>query len=497
MFTVSSLYLFGDFDSDREDEIIKKDIKVSPKKTNYKFLTTNNDNISNLLYTPKKEIINEEIIEPEVKNGFIIENGNTYYYENNNIVVGEKEIESSIYYFDDNGILLKKVFINNNYYNEEGKKVFGFYEIDNNTYYFTDNGYLVGINEIEGNIYFFDENGILQKDIIIDNCYYDMEGKLYTGFKEIDGYTYYFNRDGIVKGLIEIDNKKYIFDEEGHLIKNSFYDNYYLNENGEVTTGNKDINGRTYIFNEEGKLQNGFQIIDNKEYFLDENLNRLTGLQLIDDIRYYFDFETGELIKKDVKSVIDISSWQGDINFDELKNSKLVDGVIVRLGYGTTLSDSPVLDNKFKKNISELKRVGIPYGVYFFGYAQNEYASSLEANFVINTLKEENVDLSFPIFYDAELTNYDGVYYSKNLYKKVINNFISVLNSNGYNDVGVYGNLYMLSKGSLNTLAKKIPKWVAQYNTICEYENEHVGWQYTSSGSIPGIEGRVDMNIFY
>ena len=55
----------------------------------------------------------------------------------------------------------------------------------------------------------------------------------------------------------------------------------------------------------------------------------------------------------------------------------------------------------------------------------------------------------------------------------------------------------MLTSGGLSSLQKKIPKWVAQYYTRCEYDNDYMGWQYTSDGTIPGIEGRVDMNIFY
>ena len=83
------------------------------------------------------------------------------------------------------------------------------------------------------------------------------------------------------------------------------------------------------------------------------------------------------------------------------------------------------------------------------------------------------------------------------MYKKVINRFISDLKEKGYNNVGVYGNIKMLSTGTLSFLDNEIPKWVAQYNTTCEYDKEYVGWQYTSTGKIPGINTYVDFNIFY
>ena len=432
-----------DVKSEKRD-IIKKTVNKKIKKENFKYITEDTDNINEVLKEETKEVIKVnyvyEYIEPEKKNGFIEENGNTYYYIDDKYITGKKELDNDIFYFN--------------------------------------------------------EEGIMQKDSIIDNCYYGIDGKLYTGFKDIDNYTYYFSKGGYLKGIQDINDNKYLFDEEGHLIKNTFYDKYYLDENGIIVTGERKIGNRTYIFDENGILKNGFQIIDGKEYFYDENNNVLKGLQLIDDIRYYFDFETGALIKKDVKSIIDISSWQGDIDFEEVKNSGLVDGVIVRIGYGTTLNDDPVLDNKFKRNISELNRLNIPYGVYVYGYAQNEYASSIEAEFVNNVLKEVDAKLSLPIFYDAEINEFEGVTYTKTMYRKVINNFVSVLNNYGYKDVGLYGNLNMLTNGSLS-FSKKYPIWVAQYHNKCEYDKEYVGWQYTSKGVIPGIIGNVDLNIFY
>ena len=456
---ISNIFIVDNIDTKASTKTYKVKTRINKSvKKDYKYITDENDNIEDLLKEPKKDV---EVVEPKkedvkeekkliieekpkeelIKNGFFEENNNTFYYENNNKVVGEKEIDNDVYYFN--------------------------------------------------------EEGVLQKDLIIENCYYDENGKLYTGFKEIDGNIFYFSRDGITKGIKEIDNKKYYFDEDGHLIKNSFYDVYYLDEEGVIVTGKREIGGRIYLFDENGVLENGFQVIDGKTYFLDENNNRLKGLQLINNIKYYFDFENGELIKKDVKSVIDISSWQGDIDFVKVKNSGLVDGVIVRVGYGTTKTDNPVIDNKFERNIKELNRLNIPYGIYIFGYAQNEGAAEIEASFVDESIKKYNLKISYPIFYDAELTEFEGVKYTKTMYKRVINRFISVLNEKGYSEVGVYGNLYSFTEGNLNNLQKKIPKWIAQYYKRCEYKNDFVGWQYTSDGSIPGINGRVDMNVFF
>ncbi len=264
-----------------------------------------------------------------------------------------------------------------------------------------------------------------------------------------------------------------------------------ITEEVEQKKGIVEIDGISYYFDDNYKLRNEFTIRDGKVYYEDKK-----GLQLVDGIRYYFDFNDGHLVRSSVKSVIDISSWQGDIDFDALKNSGLVDGVVVRVGYGTTLNSKCGIDNKFERNISELNRLGIPYGLYIYGYAQNEYAANIEANFVYDMIKKYNVNLYYPVFYDAELRTYNGVSYTKTLYSKVINTFTNSLESKGIK-TGVYGNLYMLTKGSLNDPSIRSKDiWVAQYYNKCQYDGDYIGWQYSSNGNIPGISGRVDVNIF-
>ena len=288
------------------------------------------------------------------------------------------------------------------------------------------------------------------KEEVVEEVIEEPKEEIKNGLIEEDGYTYYYENNEKKKGII---NNQY------------FDDNY--------------------------KLRKEFEVRDNKIYY--EN-NK--GLHLVDGIRYYFDFNDGHLVKSSVKSVIDISSWQGDIDFNKLKESNLVDGVIVRVGYGTSINSKCGLDKKFERNISELNRLGIPYGIYIYGYAQNEVAANIEANFVYGMIKKYNVNLYYPVFYDAELRTYNGVSYTKSLYTKVINAFTSNLESKGIK-TGVYGNLYMLTKGSLNDPSiRNKDIWVAQYYNKCQYDTNYIGWQYSSKGSIPGISGRVDVNIF-
>ena len=327
----------------------------------------------------------------------------------------------------------------------------GFIEEDGNTYYYEKNKKKIGKTKIENDNYYFDEKGVMQKDIEVDNAYYGLDGKMVLG--EYD---------------------KYYYTSAGKL-KDDFINNKYYDINGEYVDGMKNEDDKIYYY------------LENEKY---------KGVIKLNNVRYYFDFETGELRNKNIKHVIDISTWQDEINFDEVVNSDLVDAIIVRIGFGSLTGEPATLDNKFERNISEIKRLGIPYGIYFYGYAQNEEAAEVEANFVDEMIGKYELNLSFPIWYDAEISSHNGVKYTKSMYKKVINKFIEVLNNKGHDSVGVYGNLNMLTKGTLSFLNNRIPKWVAQYNNHCDYDKEFLGWQYTSSGNIQGINTNVDFNIF-
>ena len=219
-----------------------------------------------------------------------------------------------------------------------------------------------------------------------------------------------------------------------------------------------------------------------------DNISFLMTDEYIEEIKYNYIYENK------IKKIIDISSWQGDIDFEKVKEE--VDGVIIRLGYGTTLLDEPVLDSKFYEYINELNRLDLLYGVYFYGYAQNIFASNLEVKFVNNVLSNSNISKDIYIFYDAEINTFNDVFYSRSIYEPVVNNFITALNGLGYNNVGLYSNYYMLTNGSL-AFDHDYPIWVAEYNDECHYNKDYIGWQFTSKGQINGINGNVDINLFY
>lgn len=276
---------------------------------------------------------------------------------------------------------------------------------------------------------------------------------------------------------------------------------YYSNNNGKIQTGIQIIDGVAYNFGSDGILQSGYQTINGKTYYYYNDGSLAKGVVKIQGERNYFDFTTGELLKRNVKSIIDVSYGQSYIDWDTLWTSGQIDGAIIRVGYGTSTTDNPVLDSYFAYNIAAIKRLGIPYSVYIFGYAQTPYAAEKEAVFVANTLNSYGAtNLSMPIFYDAEISNWRGVDYNSSLYTTTITSFANKLKSLGFNDVGVYGSYSWFTNqgGRLNSQTiKDYPLWVAQYYKKCSYTDPLIGWQYTSSGSLPGIPTRVDMSIFF
>lgn len=228
--------------------------------------------------------------------------------------------------------------------------------------------------------------------------------------------------------------------------------------------------------------------------YIDYFGNKATGFRFIDGIRYYFNNE-GTMIGKNVKKVIDVSSWQGRIDWNTIKSTGDVDAAILRVGWGMSYYDPAGTDSYFDYNVKECQRLGIPYSLYIYGYAKIEDAGKREAQFVIDKMRQYNIPSDTFVWYDAEINSIP-----LSTYEVVIPAFINHMHANGYNNVGVYGSLnnFIAAGGNLNSQTiRSYPLWVAQYYKKIQYPDKYEGWQYTSDGSIEGINGRVDVSMFY
>lgn len=212
----------------------------------------------------------------------------------------------------------------------------------------------------------------------------------------------------------------------------------------------------------------------------------------------FFDYQNNLFVQQ-AKGVIDVSGWQGDIDWAKAKADG-VEGVIIRLGYG----EGNNADKKAQRNISECKRFGIPFGIYWYSYADTPALAKEEGADVVSKLKQFGVnpsDLAYPVYYDLEKWTWEGHKppTDPNVYNNIVNNWYSALQSAGYKNLGVYSYTSYLQGPLKHADIYAKTTWVAQYGARMGFDSfptNSRGWQYTSSGKVDGISGNVDMNAF-
>lgn len=191
-----------------------------------------------------------------------------------------------------------------------------------------------------------------------------------------------------------------------------------------------------------------------------------------------------------MKKGIDVSTYQGIIDWDKVKADG-IDFAILRCGYGSDLTYQD--DGQFKRNAKECERLGIPYGVYLYSYANDIEKACSEADHVLRVIKGFKLD--YPVFYDLEDAKTTGKC-GKDMIARIAEAFCNRIEKAGYK-VGIYANLSWFNNLLTDKVFDKWDRWVAQYNNECTYKGAYTMWQYTSSGKVNGINGLVDMNECY
>ena len=237
----------------------------------------------------------------------------------------------------------------------------------------------------------------------------------------------------------------------------------------------------------------GWQTIDGYTYFFDKNGKYVTGEQVIQGARYSFDSQ-GRMSSNSGTLGIDVSKWNGSIDWNAVKNSG-VSYVIIRCGYRGSSTGALIVDPKFASNIKGAKAAGLKVGVYFFSQAVNEVEAVEEASMALNLVSGYGLD--YPIFLDVEASGGRGDAIDVGTRTAVCKAFCATIQNSGYT-AGIYANktwfTTKINAGSLT--GYKI--WLAQYASAPTYTaTKYDMWQYTSKGSVSGISGSVDMNISY
>lgn len=235
----------------------------------------------------------------------------------------------------------------------------------------------------------------------------------------------------------------------------------------------------------------GWQTLDGKVYYFDSNGNKVTGTQIISGITYNFGND-GALVKGTSKNGIDVSKWQGNIDWPTVAAAG-IDFAIIRVGYRGSQTGVLVEDPYFQKNIKGATAAGIKVGVYFFTQAITEAEAVEEASMCLALTSGYN--LSYPIFIDTESgSRANGL--DKATRTACISAFCKTI-QNGGRTAGIYASKSWFEKKLDMSQLNGYCIWVAQYNTECTYSGKYSIWQYSSKGSVPGIKGNVDVNKSY
>lgn len=188
---------------------------------------------------------------------------------------------------------------------------------------------------------------------------------------------------------------------------------------------------------------------------------------------------------------IDVSKWQGLIDFEKVKNAG-ASFVMIRLGYQSGYDGNYVIDPYFKQNIENAKVHGLKVGVYFYSYAKTKKDIDAETKWIIDNLK--GIDLDLPVSYDWE--NWSTVTTLKlNLveFNAMMKTFMKKIKESGYDSM-----LYS-SKNFLEQIWETDVDyiWLAHYIDKTNYEGKYHMWQLCENGKIDGIKGNVDIDILY
>lgn len=334
---------------------------------------------------------------------------------------------------------------------------------------------------------------------IVDDYYLNTDS---LGKKKID--FEYINDDGIkIKYNYEIN----VVDREAPLI--------WLGKSYNVTRGSEDnlidkiMCGDNYDNNPECVIEGDYNLdnvgsynlvfkatdssgnVSKKKFIL--NVNEASSKKESNGVKSVTEFSD---VIKDYKNDntqigIDVSKWQGDIDFSKLKSAG-VEFVIIRIGSSTGINGENFIDSKFIQNIKNANSVGIPMGVYFYSYANSVDRAISDAKWIIENIKDYKVEL--PIAFDWE--NWD----SFNTYElsffgltNMAKRFMDTVKASGY-DAMLYS-----SKTYLENIWMSVdyPVWLAHYTKNTNYAGDYSYWQICSNGRVDGINGDVDIDIRY
>ncbi len=200
-------------------------------------------------------------------------------------------------------------------------------------------------------------------------------------------------------------------------------------------------------------------------------------------------------LKTDSYPGIDVSAFQGEIDWEQVKASG-IEFAIIRLGYrgygkaGKLVEDEYALDNL--KNATE---AGLPIGAYFFSQALNIEEADEEIAFMLKILGDYELDMPIILDWEIPVATARTANMDARTLTDIQSHFCAVMEEKGYQPM-VYFNWYQGSHLMFLNELEAYPFWLALYQDRMTYPYKVEMWQYTDKGRVPGIEGNVDLNIY-
>lgn len=191
---------------------------------------------------------------------------------------------------------------------------------------------------------------------------------------------------------------------------------------------------------------------------------------------------------------IDVSSYQGDIDWQQVKDAGITFAMIRVGGRGYGQAGNFFIDQKAQQYYAGAKAAGLQVGAYFFSQALSVEEALEEAKLALELTKDWEMEL--PLAYDWEFVNDDGRTAVADMYTVAMctRAFCDAVQEGG-RDAMVYVSLWFGYPYFEEFV--QYPTWLALYTDEMDYAYEFQMWQYTASGRVPGISGDVDMNIYF
>ena len=213
--------------------------------------------------------------------------------------------------------------------------------------------------------------------------------------------------------------------------------------------------------------------------------------------RYDFQYNRNNyLVLQNVESYpgVDVSAYQGDIDWEKVKASG-IDFAIIRLGYRGYESGKLVEDAYAKKNLEGAAAAGLKVGAYFFSQALNTKEADEELEFMMEILGEQYLAMPLVLDWEIPTSSARSARMDARTLTDIQLHFCKKASDMGYQPMVYFNwhqseNLYFLHE------LEDYPFWLALYQDRMTYPWDVEMWQYTSTGRVPGINGDVDINVY-